>query len=32
MYENADFSLATIKDSIKQGEIKTNEALANLEN
>ncbi|MGI9011294.1 MAG: patatin-like phospholipase family protein [Nitrososphaeraceae archaeon] len=32
MYENADFSLATIKDSIKQGEIKTNEALAKLKN
>ena len=27
IYENADFSLETIKDLIKQGEAKTNEAL-----
>ncbi|HET9807062.1 MAG TPA: hypothetical protein VFP49_09150 [Nitrososphaeraceae archaeon] len=32
MYENADFSLATIKDFIKQGEIKTNEELTKLKN
>jgi NTE family protein len=28
-YENADFSLETMKDLIKQGEAKTNEALLN---
>jgi hypothetical protein len=27
MYENADFSPKTIKDSIKEGESKTNEIL-----
>jgi NTE family protein len=32
MYENADFSPDIIKESIKQGEIKTNEALAKLKN
>ena len=29
IYENADFSLETRKDLIKQGEAKTNEALLN---
>lgn len=30
IYENADFSLGTIKDSIKEGEVKTNEVIHNM--
>jgi NTE family protein len=31
IYENADFSPKTIKDSIKEGELKTNEILKEME-
>nr|MDP8942004.1 hypothetical protein [Thermoproteota archaeon] len=30
MYENADFSIKTIKESIKDGELKTNEIIKNI--
>jgi hypothetical protein len=30
LYENADFSSNTIRDSIKDGELKTNEILQNI--
>jgi NTE family protein len=30
LYENADFSVATIKDSIRDGELKTNQKLKDI--
>jgi len=32
LYENADFSLQTIKDSIDEGELKTNKLINNINN